>query len=360
MMAAAEAAWRGLSVAVLCVEVLVRNALASVLMFVAVTMMIEATQVKPDPQMQAVLDQLAALGGKPIETLPAAEARRQPTPADAVRALLTKQGKSTAPEAVAKVEDRSIKGPGGPIAVRIYWPKGDGPFAPMLYIHGGGWVIASLDTYDGSARALTNAAQSVVVSTHYRQAPEHKFPAAHEDVWAAYQWLLDSAASLNADPSRITVAGESAGGNLAAHVSTRARDAKAALPRHQLLVYPIAGTDLDTPSYRENAAAKPLNKPMMEWFFNHYLRGKDDWGDPRINLVAANLRGLPPTTIVNARIDPLRSEGELLAQRLRDAGVSVRQRTYDGVAHEFFGMGAVVDQAAEAVRFAAAGLRRQP
>lgn len=312
---------------------------------------------KPDPQMQAVLDQHAALGPKPIEKLTPPEARKQPTPADAVKALLKKQGKDPGPEPVGKVEDRSIKGSGGTIPIRIYWPKGNGPFPAMLYIHGGGWVIANLDTYDGSARALTNAASAVVVSTHYRQGPEHEFPAAHDDVYAAYRWMLDNAKSLNADASRATVAGESAGGNLAANVSLRARDQKAMLPKHQLLVYPIAGSDVNTPSYKENAMAKPLNKPMMEWFFRHYLRNDQDWADPRINLVAANLKGLPPTTIVNAQIDPLRSEGEMLAQRLRDAGVNVRQRTYEGVAHEFFGMGAVVDKARDAVRFAAEGLR---
>jgi acetyl esterase len=322
---------------------------------------VEGRQAKLDPQMQAVLDQHAALGPKPIEKLAPAEARKQPTPADAVKALLKKQGKDQGPEPVGKVDDRSIKGPGGAIPIRIYWPKGDGPFPTMLYIHGGGWVIANLDVYDGSARALTNAVNAVVVSTHYRQGPEHKFPAAHDDVYAAYRWMLDNAKSLNGDPLRATVAGESAGGNLAANVAIRARDEKVMLPKHQLLVYPIAGSDINTPSYRENAMAKPLNKAMMEWFFSHYLRGEKDWADPRINLVkAANLKGLPPATIVNAQIDPLRSEGEMLAQRLRDAGVTVRQRTYEGVTHEFFGMGAVVDKAKDAVRFAAEGLRSNP
>lgn len=312
---------------------------------------------KAEPQMQAVLDQLAALGGKPIETLSPAEARTQPSPPDAVKALLKKQGKPTSPEPVGKVDDRTIEGPAGPIAIRIYTPTGEGPFPLVLYIHGGGWVIATLDTYDSSARALTNAAQAVVVSTHYRQGPEHKFPAAHDDTFAAYRWALDNAKSLNADPARIAVAGESAGGNLAAVVAMRARDEKVTAPLHQLLVYPIAGSDTNTPSYLEHAKAKPLNKPMMEWFFKHYLRGPRDAEDRRIALIkAANLKGLPPTTIINAEIDPLRSDGEMLAQRLRDAGVPVRHRTFDGVTHEFFGMGAVVDTANEAVRFAAEGL----
>jgi acetyl esterase/lipase len=338
-----------------------RNALYSVLVVSLAVVAIDARQAKPDVQMQAVLDQLAALGGKPIETLTPAEARKQPTPADAVKALLKKQGKSTAPEPVAKVEDRVLKGPGGTIPIRIYWPAGAGPFPAMLYIHGGGWVIATLDTYDSSARALANATQSVVVSTHYRQGPEAKFPAAHDDVFAAYRWMVDNASSINASASRPTVAGESAGGNLALNVAMRARDEKFTLPVHQLLVYPIAGSDTTTPSYVENAMAKPLNKPIMEWFFKHYLRGQQDWTDPRIDLVkTANLKGLPPATIINAQIDPLRSEGEMLAKRLRDAGVTVRQRTYDGVTHEFFGMGAVLDKAKDALQFATAGLRGQP
>ena len=156
----------------------------------------------PDAQMQAVLDAHAKLGPKPLETLTPEQARRQPSPADAVKALLKQQGKSTAPEGVGKVEDRTITGPAGAIPVRIYWPSGAGPFPVVLYIHGGGWVIATLDTYDASARALTNAAGAVIVSTHYRQAPEHKFPAAHEDTFAAYKWVLANARSLNGDATR--------------------------------------------------------------------------------------------------------------------------------------------------------------
>ena len=319
------------------------------------------TPAAPDPQMKAVLDQLAQLGGKPIETLSPAEARKQPTPADAVKALLTKQGKSTTPEEVGKVEDRMIPGAAGEIPIRIYSPKnGQGPFPTVLYIHGGGWVIANLDVYDSSPRALANAAGAVVVSTHYRMAPEHKFPAAHEDVYAAYQWLLKNAASLRGNANRITVIGESAGGNMAVGVSLMARDRGTKLPSSQVLIYPVAQTGLDTPSYKENATAKPLSKPIMAWFFKH---AADDAGkyktDPRLNLTtAANLKGLPPTTIITAQIDPLRSEGKDLADRLQAAGVSVVYRNFDGVTHEFFGMGAVVDKAKEAVKVAAEGINR--
>jgi acetyl esterase len=145
---------------------------------------------KPNEQMQAVLDQLAALHPRPITELPAPEARKQPSPADAVKALLKKQGKSTAPEPVGRVVNRSIPGAGGPIPVRIYTPKGQGPFPVVVYYHGGGWVIANLDTYDSSPRAISNLANAVVVSSHYRQGPEHKFPAAHQDAFTAYRWPM--------------------------------------------------------------------------------------------------------------------------------------------------------------------------
>ena len=313
----------------------------------------------PDLQMQAVLDEHAKLGPKPIETLSPNEARKQPSPADAVTALLKSQGKSTAPEPVGNVANRSISGAGAQIPVRIYTPKGTGPFPLLLYIHGGGWVIADLDTYDASARALTNAANVVVVSTHYRQAPEHKFPAAHEDVYAAYRWATANAKSINADPARVAVAGESAGGNMAAYVSIRARDESATMPLHQLLVYPVVSTDTNTPSYQENANAKPLSKAGMQWFFSHYLTNSSEGNDPRIALLkVTNLKGLPSATVITAQIDPLRSEGQMYAERLKDAGVSVSYRNYDGVTHEFFGMGAVVDKAKDAVQFAGTELKK--
>lgn len=309
-------------------------------------------------QMQVVLTELAALEPEPIPQLSAAEARKQPTPADAVKALLTKQDKSTAPEPVGNVVNRTIPGAGGPIPIRIYTPKGSGPFPVVVYYHGGGWVIADLDTYDASPRALTNLANAVVVSSHYRQAPEHKFPAAHQDAFTAYRWVLANANSLKGDPSKVAVAGESAGGNLAASVAMMARDSGAQMPVHQVLVYPIAGSDVNTPSYQENAQAKPLSKPMMEWFFAQYLRSPEDGKNPHIDLVNADLQRMPAATIITAQIDPLRSEGKALADRLKDAGAEVDYQNYEGVTHEFFGMGAVVDKAKEAQQQAADGLKK--
>ncbi|HEV8176256.1 MAG TPA: alpha/beta hydrolase [Gemmatimonadales bacterium] len=312
----------------------------------------------PDQEMQAVLTQLEALHPKPIPQLSAAEARKQPTPADAVKALLRKEGKSTAPEPVGKVTNRTVPGAGGPIPIRIYTPKGSGPFPVIVYYHGGGWVIADLDTYDASPRALANLANAIVVSSHYRQGPEHKFPAAHQDAFTAYRWALANAKSLGGDPSKVAVVGESAGGGLATAVSMMARDSGAQMPVHQVLVYPIAGYDLNTPSYQENAEARPLNKAMMAWFFDQYLRSPADGKNPLIDLVNADLKGLPAATVITAQIDPLRSEGKTLADRLETAGVDVDYKNYEGATHEFFGMGAVLDDAKAAQQQAADGLKK--
>jgi acetyl esterase/lipase len=312
-----------------------------------------------DAQMQAVLDQLTKLGGKPIETLSPEEARKQPSPADAVRALLESQGKPTTPEAVAKVVERTFPGPGGAVPIRVYIPAGQGPFPVVLYIHGGGWVIADLDTYDASPRAIANAAKAIVVSTHYRQAPEHKFPAAHEDTLAAYEWVLANAAKFGGDPKRIALVGESAGGNMAANIAIAARDKKLQAPLHQVLIYPVANNDMNAPSYVENANAKPLNKAMMEWFVKHTFASPDQTADPRIALAKrTDLAGVAPATIVLAQIDPLRSDGEALAAALRAAGVPVTVQRYDGVTHEFFGMGAAVDKAKAAQQMVGEQLRK--
>ena len=313
----------------------------------------------PNAQMQLVLNQLSTLGGRPIETLSATEARKQPTPTDAVKAMLTKAGESAAPDPAVASTDRTIPGPMGELPVRIYRPRsGAAPFPVVVYYHGGGWVIANKDVYDGGARALSKMANAVVISVDYRQGPEHIFPAAHDDAYATYEWTLKNAASINGDPKRIAVAGESAGGGLAVAAAIMARDKKAQMPLAIVAVYPIAGTDTMTASYVENANAKPLNRPMMSWFFDKYLNGPRDRADTRVNLVAADLRGLPPTTIINAQIDPLRSDGETLAQKLTAAGVQVEQKTYLGVTHEFFGMGAVVDSAKAAEQMAADALRK--
>ncbi|GAB3830539.1 alpha/beta hydrolase [Hymenobacter jeollabukensis] len=297
------------------------------------------------PEMQAVIETLAGLGGKPIETLTAPEARQQPTPADAVMKLM-QQNNIPMPPVTADTMSRVVM-PG--VKVRIYTPKNaTGPLPVVVYYHGGGWVIANLDTYDASVRGLVDQTGAIFVSVAYRQAPEHKFPTAHNDSFGAYQWVLKNAASFKGDPANVAVAGESAGGNLACAVSMMARDKKVQLPKHQLLVYPIAGYDLNTPSYQRNAQAKPLNKAMMGWFFDKYLRSAADGKSPLISLVSANLKGLPAATVITAELDPLMSDGQMLADKLKAAGVPVKFQNYDGVTHEFFGMAAVVPQAKEA------------
>jgi acetyl esterase len=312
------------------------------------------------PQMQAVLETLDSLSaGKKLTDLTPQQARQAPTPTDAVKTLMQE---NNIPMPPSKVDTSGVQIPvseGKQIHARIYTPKnGAGPFPVIVYYHGGGWVIANLDTYSASAQGLAEQVGAVVVSVAYQQAPENKFPTAHNDSYAAYEWVLKNAASIKGDPKRIAVAGESAGGNLAAAVSMMARDKKAQLPLHQLLVYPIADFSMNTPSYQANANAKPLSKPLMAWFFDKYLKSPADGKNPMISLVQANLKGMPPTTIITAEIDPLMSEGKTLADKLKADGVPVTYQNYKGVTHEFFGMATVVPEAKQAQQLAAAELKK--
>lgn len=312
---------------------------------------------KPNPQMKAVLDALRELGPKPLPTLTPDDARKQPGAAHAVKALLKKQGKSTDPEQDGAVADITFPGAAGNLPARVYAPTGAGPFPVLVYWHGGGFVLGDLGTYDSSCRALCNAAGCVVVSCEYRYAPEHPFPAAADDAFAAYKWVAANAANVNGDPKRVAVGGESAGGNLAAVTRLRARDAGTPAPVHQLLVYPVTDSDVTTPSYTENAAAKPFDKPMMLWFFAHYVGGRPPRTAYATPLKAAGLSRLPPATVVTAQIDPLRNDGKRYADKLKAAGVKVDYKNDPGVTHEFFGTRAVPDDAKSAVGQAAAGLK---
>lgn len=314
----------------------------------------------PNAEMQEVLYQLNRLAAEPLENLTAREARNQPTAADAVKALLESRGESLAPEAVARVANRSIPSadPSVRIPVRIYTPQGEGPFPVVVYYHGGGFVIADLDTYDSSARALTNAAHAIVVSVHYRQGPENRFPTAHDDAYAAYRWTLANAKSFNGDARKVALAGESAGGNLAAAVAIRARDLRLQqMPVYQVLIYPVTNYALNSPSQQQNPDTRPLNTPMLRWFYDKYLTGPADGEQPLFSVRRADLAGLPPATVITADIDPLRSEGQAYAHSLQAAGVPVDYKNYEGVTHEFFGMGAVLLEARQAVDQAATALR---
>lgn len=306
---------------------------------------------KAEPNMQKVLDAMASLKPKPIENLSPEEARKQPSAADAVKKVLSDAGQSTAPEPGVTMKTQTVQGKGGSFPVHIFTPEGKGPFPIIVYYHGGGFVIADTKVYEASVRALAKGAKAIVVSADYRRAPEHKFPTQPEDAFAAYKWAIDNASQFNGDPTRVAVAGESAGGNLATVVSMMARDQKAQLPVHQLLVYPVVDNDMNNASYKKNANAKPLNKAMMGWFFKHY--GADPKSPYALPLKATSLKGLPPATVITAEIDPLMTEGKAYADRLEKEGVAVNYRHYTGVTHEFFGMGAVVPKAREAQQFAA-------
>lgn len=304
-----------------------------------------------DADMRLVLRQLDTLGAKHFLGRTVEQVRALPTIPDAVAAIQRAEGKVVPPIEMAKIEDRKIPSTAnGTIDVRIYTPKNGGKKAlpVVLYFHGGGFVLGNLDTYDASARAIAKDAEAIVVSADYRHAPENKFPAAHDDAYAAYEWVLKNAGTFGGDPKRVAVAGESAGGNLAASVSLAARDKHAPMPLHQLLIYPITETDMNTESYIEWQNAKPLDKGAMVWFFDKYLRTPADAKDPRLNLMGADVKGMPSTTIVLAEIDPLRSDGELFADKLKAAGVKVEKKVFIGVTHEFFGTGAVVGDAREA------------
>lgn len=310
------------------------------------------------PDMQAVLDAHARLGAKPIHLGTPAQVRAGPTPTDAVKAVMSARGMSTAPDPSVVTSELSY-GRNAWQKARIYRPAGPsrGSRPLIVYYHGGGWVIADLDVYDSAPRMLAKQLGAVVVSVEYRHAPEFKFPAQHNDAVSAYRWALQNARGWGADVGRMAFAGESAGGNLAINTAIAARDSRLPMPRHILAVYPIADSRTGLASRLTNANAKPLSTPDLSWFGYYYNRRASDQQDPRINLVRANLRGLPPVTIVSAQIDPLLSDGLNLTTALRRAGVPVMQRTYPGVTHEFFGMGSVVRGAKQANDWAVQRMR---
>jgi acetyl esterase len=311
---------------------------------------------RADPDMKRVLDALQSLNPKPIEDCEPVEARAQPTATDAALKVMRDVG--IAPE-VAGVTSKDITYPGasGPQKARIYVPDGQGPLPVVLYFRGGGFVIASLDVYDASPRAMAALTKAIFVSADYSMGPEHKFPSAHQDAFAAYCWLLANASTFGGNPSQIAVMGESAGGNLAANVAIHARDMGLPAPAAQILVYPLASGNLYQSSDVKNANAKPLNRAMLPWFVNTIISESADIKSPLLNIVHAELSGLAPATIINAGIDPLESDGEALADKLQDAGNPVLRRVYPGVTHEFFGMAKVVRAAAEAQALAADRLR---
>ena len=304
------------------------------------------------PQIVRALEVMRQLGLKPIEAMTPAEARTQMEE--------TARSRKAEPLPVARVEDRTMAGPAGPLGLRLYWPANASGAAPAIaYYHGGGHVIGSLDTHDLIARNLCSLGQMLVCSVDYRMGPEHRFPAAVEDSFAALEWLQANAASLGADPARLGVHGDSAGANLAAVMALMARDKGIAL-RLQSLVYPIADYALVGDSYAKFAEGYgPLTRAAMVWFQGYYLRGPDDADDWRASPIkAATLAGVAPAIIVTAECDVLHDDGEAYAAALRRAGVAVEYREYQGMIHAFFGMVPAVEDAMNAQRAVAAAFRR--
>jgi acetyl esterase len=299
-----------------------------------------------DPQARATLDAVAALGLPPFE---------QGTPLAARDGLAARRQLTTAPKAeVHQVEDRLA----GAVPIRIYRPSARRPLPTLVYFHGGGWVIGSVEVYDGTVRDLANASGCMVVSVEYRLAPEHKFPAAADDAYAATRWVAEHADEIGADPARLAVGGDSAGGNLAAAVALMARDRGGPALAYQLLIYPVTDHAFETPSYHENAQGYGLTRAQMIWFSGHYLRTPADADDPLASpLRATSLRGLPPALVVTAGYDPLRDEAERYAERLAADGVAVRVERYPGLIHGFFGMTATIEAAGAAIRQAGDALR---
>ena len=301
-----------------------------------------------EPATAALLEQLAAAGGPTMEELGPEGAREmyramQP-PADDI--------------VVGATEDRSIPGPDGEIPVRIYRPDGDGPFPVHVHYHGGGWVIGDLETHDADCRELCRLAQVVVVAVDYRLAPEHPYPAAVDDCYAATRWASEHAEDIGGRPGAVSVGGDSAGGNLAAVVSQMARARGGPDINFQLLIYPVTDAAMDTPSHDENAEGYMLTREGMQWFWNLYCpdpgRRKEPFASP---LRADDLSDLPPALVMTAEFDPLRDEGEAYARRLHEAGVATQCERYDGLIHGFFSQARMIPAARPAVEAAATALR---
>jgi acetyl esterase len=303
-----------------------------------------------DPQCRALLDEIAPPGAPGLHELPLPELRQS---------LATMFGVFAGPvPEVARVEDRRIPGPAGEVPVRVYTPAGRAPFPALVYLHGGGWVLGSLESHDATCRALARDVPCVVVAVDYRLAPEHRFPAAAEDAYAAVRQVAARPADFGVDPARLAVGGDSAGGNLSAVVALMARDRGGPRLVHQLLVYPVADGGMDTPSFRENAEGYFLTRDAMVWFWNHYAPDAAARANPYASpLRASDLRGLPPALVQTAEFDPLRDEGEAYAARLREAGVSVTLTRYAGMIHGFVSMPGRIDRARDALAEAVGALR---
>jgi acetyl esterase len=300
-----------------------------------------------DPQAQQIVDLVQALGL--LQLTPDSDPVEQ-------RALMNAAVLPSEIE-IASVSDREIPGPAGALPVRVYRPAGDEPKPLVVFFHGGGWVVGSLETHDPTCRSLAAALDAVVVSVDYRLAPEAKFPAAVDDCLAALEWSVAHAGALGADAERTVVAGDSAGGNLAAVVAQLARESGPTI-RFQLLIYPVTDYEFDSASMTDNAEGYFLTRYGMQWFFAQYLEAEGQGDDPRVSPIrAADLSGLPPAFVVTAEYDPLRDQGVAYAEALAAAGTACEWRTYPGMFHGFFAMGAQIPNAQPAFDDAVAAVR---
>jgi acetyl esterase len=300
------------------------------------------------PEIRALLDRQAASGRPPLHHQSVEEAR-----AFHLEDAAALNGPAVP---VAAVADRVVPGPAGDLPVRVYTPAGEGPFPIVVFFHGGGWVVGTIDTYDPLCRALAAAVPAVVVSVGYRLAPEHRWPAAAEDAYAATLWASRHAAELGGAQHRLAVAGDSAGGNLAAVVALAARDRGGPAIGFQLLVYPALDAAADTASWAEFADGFYLTAAGMRWYWDHYLGGADGTAPDASPLRAAFFGGLPPALVLMADHDILRDEGEAYAARLREAGVAATASRCEGMVHGFFRWRAVTPAADAALQEAAAAV----
>ncbi|MCG8546059.1 MAG: alpha/beta hydrolase [Alphaproteobacteria bacterium] len=307
---------------------------------------------KLDPDVQSLIDTVANADFTPINLLSPEEARRQYLN-DEFETLIK-------PIPVGQVENFTIDGPGGALPMRLYRPsQDDGTLPVVVYFHGGGFVIGGLESYDGLCRLLCERSGCLILSVDYRLAPEHRFPAAVDDAFAALAWTFSHAAEIGGDPSAVAVAGDSAGGSLAAVVCHLAHDGEVASPAAQVLIYPAVDLKADFPSRRTFAKMIPIPKQVIEWFNNCYLDNPESIDDPRASPIRyARFEGLPPALVLTAGFDPLRDEGKAYADKLRDAGVPVEYRCYDGLVHGFVSMGGVIRAASDAVDVIAAYLSK--
>ncbi len=307
-----------------------------------------------DPQIQQMLAALESMGTPSIASGTPEKAR------EGFRALTVNLRPAETVVPVAVVEDLQLPGPAGDLGARVYRPEAAGPLPTILFIHGGGFVIGDIDTHDNQCRTICRDVGAVVLSAGYRLAPEAPFPAAVEDCVAALAWTAAHVDQLGGDPARLAIAGDSAGGNLAAVTARLARDAGGPPLAAQLLIYP--GTDFREDDARyssraDNADGYFLTVADMRWFSGHYV-GTADPSDPNLSpLLAEDLAGLPPAVIVTAEYDPLRDEGEAYARALDDAGVPVTLVRYDGLIHGFFDLAVLSPAAADAVRETCANLK---